>query len=325
MRLTAPAEIREPGDLRFLGAAHLANDDLEIDLTDVEWISPLGVVAVLATCLRADQAATDAKVSLPENRSVRSYLAAVRLFDELAVHGWTFTNDGLLDDQIAQAGRQGWSEHGDIDVEAFAGMSALPERGKPRGGTVGDIDIDPGLSFAPYLPVSRLTTLREVDVAADRLEDAVRAAPDLRGGVFDELLTIAVELTANAREHGSDCYAVAQAHSGRTSGTPGVLIAVADFGEGIAHSLREHHGAMSDGKAIDYAFTEQVSGTGQGERGFGLTQIAEIFDRNPASVLHIISQSGHLVRTGQKVDVSESDTLLFPGTLATAYLHSDFL
>ena len=322
MRVTAPREIKDPEDLRFLSPAHLADADLEIDLADVEWISPLGVVAVLAACLRADNEALDAAVFLPEDKGARTYLAATGLLDELEVHGWTLASGGLVDERIAKVGRPGWSEHGDIDIEAFAGASALPQGGRPLQASIEDIDIDPDLTFSPYLPVSRLSTMREVDLAADQLEDAMRRSPHLRGGLFDELLTIAVELTANAREHGSDCYAVAQAHSGKTSGTPGVRIAVADFGVGLAGTLREHYGPMSDGKAIVHAFTERVSGTGRSERGFGLTQIREIVDRDPKSVLHIVSQSGHVVRTDRQFEVTESEELLFNGTLATAYLPS---
>ena len=279
MKVVAPTQIREPQDLKFLSTAHHAQDSLEIDLADVEWISPLGVVAVLATCLRADESSLEATVHLPENRSARTYLVTIGLLDELTLHGWALTSDGLLDQQLAEAGRLGWSRHGDIDIEAFAATSFIPQGGPSIQGTVDDIDIDPDMRIGPHLSVSRLTTVREVDVAADRLEDALRQAPHIRGGLFDELMTVAVELTANAREHGSACYAVAQTYTGRKSGTPGVRLAVADFGEGLARSLRKHYGYMTDGEAIVRAFEERVSGTGRSERGFGLTQVAEIVDR----------------------------------------------
>ncbi len=84
MRVTAPAQIREPEDLAFLSTAHRARKRLEIDLTDVEWISPLGVVAVLATCLRAEASALGVAVCLPHNREVRTYLAQIGLVAELA-------------------------------------------------------------------------------------------------------------------------------------------------------------------------------------------------------------------------------------------------
>lgn len=319
MRVTAPPQIREPEDLAFLSAAP-DGEPLEIDLTDVEWISPLGVVAVLATCLRADNASLDATVYLPESRETRTYLARIGLLDELARYGWTFTNAGHVEHRIAEGGRHGWTDYVGIDIDPLTGLTSLTGNMLPDQVTVLDIGIDPNISIGPHLPVSRLTTMREVEIAAERLEDALWEWPAVYRGLFDELLTVAVELTANAREHGSECYAVAQAHSGQRSGTPGVHIAVADFGQGLAQTLREHYGEMPDGEAIVHAFTEQVSGTGLSERGFGLTQIAEIIDRDPKNVLHIVSQAGHAVRSGSRFEATENEALRFHGTLASAYL-----
>ena len=141
MRVTAPAQIREPEDLAFLSAAALDEERLEIDLTDVEWISPLGVVAVLTTCLRADEASLHATVELPENRAARTYLAQIGLVAELARCDWR-----------------------------------VPD----------NIDIDPNADIGPHLPVSRLTTEREVVAASYQLDDALHKA-SLAGGLFDDL------------------------------------------------------------------------------------------------------------------------------------------
>ena len=274
MRVTAPKEIREPEDLKFLSTAHRARKRLEIDLRKVQWISPLGVVAVLASCLRADESSLDATVHLPENRAARTYLAQIGFFTELARYDWT-----------------------------------VPD----------DIDIDPNADIGPHLPVSRLTTEREVVAASYQLDDALHKA-SLAGGLFDDLIDVAVELAGNAREHGSNCYTVAQTHTGRRSGTPGIHLAVADFGAGFAQTLREFYGEMTDSEAIIRAFEEQVSGTGQSRRGFGLTQIAGVVDMAPDNVLHIVSRSGHVVRSGRRFKSTESESLLFPGTLASVYV-----
>ena len=274
MKVVAPTHIREPEDLAFLSTAHLAQDTLEIDLTDVEWISPLGVVAVLATCLRADASSPDATVFLPENPEARAYLAQIGFLQELEQHDW-----------------------------------AVPD----------DIDIDPNADIGPHLPVSRLTTEREVVAASYQLDDALHKA-SLAGGLFDDLIDVAVELAGNAREHGSNCYTVAQTHTGRRSGTPGIHLAVADFGAGFAQTLREFYGEMADSEAIIRAFEEQVSGTGNKRRGFGLSQIAGVVDMAPNNVLHIVSRSGHVVRSGRRFKSTESESLLFPGTLASVYV-----
>ncbi len=268
MKLLGPPQIREPQDLAFLSTAHRARKELEIDLRNVEWVAPLGVVAVLATCLRADQASLDATVYLPENEEVRSYLAQIGFLRELERNGWTVPDDA---------------------------------------------ELDSSKGIGPHLPVSRLTTEREVDIAADRLEDEIRGER-----LADDLYIITTELTANAREHGEECYAVAQTHTGQRSGTPGVHVAVADFGPGFASTLREHHGKMSDSEAIIRGFEAGVSGTGDPYRGNGLAYIAEAVDKYPDNVLHVVSQAGYVVRRGSQFQVIEE--FAFPGTLASAYL-----
>ena len=212
MRVTAPREIREPGDLAFLSTAHLAEDALEIDLTDVEWISPLGVVAVLATCLRADQETLDATVHLPENREVSTYLAAMGLLEEVERHGWSLQRDVPEEVLLGQTPGTGWTQSLDLYIDAEA-------------------------AFAPHLPVSRLANEPEVVEASYKLDEALHSA-SLSGGLFDDLIDVAVELAGNAWEHGSHCYVVAQTHTGRRSRTPGLQLAVADFGVGFAKKLK---------------------------------------------------------------------------------------
>lgn len=190
-----------------------------------------------------------------------------------------------------------------------------------RNGWVGDgePDLDPAAAIGPHLPVTRLTTENEVVDASYQLQDVISAA-GLSGSRFDELVTVVVELAGNACEHGSECYAIAQAYSGARSGTPGVHLAVADFGEGFAETLHENHGPMTDGEAIVRAFEEQVSGTGHPRRGFGLSQIVDVIDAAPGNVLHIVSRSGRITRSGGRVDPQESPTPLFHGTLASVYV-----
>lgn len=273
MRLTAPARLREPLDLSFLGAAARERDGLEIDLGGVEWVSPAGVAGLLAACLGADTNVLGATVLLPESREVRTYLGQVGFLAELERNGWI----------------------GD-----------------------GEPDLDPA-AIGPHLPVTRLTTENEVDEASDRLYRALDEA-GLFGGLCDDLIDVLAELAGNAYEHGSKCYAVAQIYTGRQSGTPGVHLAVADFGEGFARTLRERYGPMTDSEAIVRAFEEQVSGTGHSYRGFGLSQIDGLLGKKAENALHIVSWSGHVERKAGRSRITERESPLFRGTLAFAYI-----
>ncbi len=275
VRLTAPAHIREPRDLAFLGRAARARKRLEIDLGGVEWVSPAGVVALLAACLGASaRPALEATVHLPESREARTYLAQIGFLAELERKGWA----------------------GDSDP-----------------------DLDPDAVIGPHLPIMPVTTEREVDDASDRLLGALREAR-LVGGLSDDLIDVLAELAGNAHEHGSECYAVAQIYTGGRSGTPGVYLAVADFGAGFARTLRRRYGPMTDSEAIVRAFEEQVSGTGHPYRGFGLSQIASFLDKKAGNVLHIVSWSGHVERKAGRFRTTERESPLFRGTLASAYI-----
>lgn len=271
MRLTAPARLREPLDLSFLGAAAHARDGLEIDLGGVGWVSPAGVAGLLATCLGADTNVLGATVLLPESREVRTYLGQIGFLAELERNGWV----------------------GD-----------------------GEPDLDPAAAIGPHLPVTRLTTENEVVEASERLPAMLDEA-GLAGDLSISLVDVLAEVAGNACEHGSECYAVAQVYSGARSGTPGVHLAVADFGAGFAETLHENHGPMTDGEAIVRALEEQVSGTGHPRRGFGLSQIVDVIDAAPGNVLHIVSRSGRITRSGGRVEPHENTTPLFHGTLVS--------
>lgn len=271
VKITAPARIREPRDLSFLGRAARARKRLEIDLADVEWVSPAGVAALLAACLGASaRPALEATVHLPESREARTYLARIGFLAELERNGWL----------------------GD-----------------------GDPEIDPDAAIGPHLPVTRLTTENEVIETSERLYEVLRDA----GLAGYNLIDVAVELAGNACEHGSEGYIVAEIDSGARSGAPGVYLAVADFGAGFARTLHKRYGPMPDSEAIVRAFGEQVSGTGQRRRGFGLSQIADVIDMDPGNVLQIVSYSGRVLRSGRRFRAADDDRSAFSGTLASVY------
>lgn len=250
MQIVAPHELRSVADLAFLAGANRARAQLTIDLSQVTWISPLGVVSILATSMRARDIALGCTVLLPEDRHARLYLGAIGLNRELEAQGW---------------------------------------RGDAAGSGPG-----PG-SVRACLPVTPLRTERDIEIAANGLWEAFESAR-LPGNLFPDAIDLFIELSGNAREHGSPCYAVAQTHSGATSGTPGIHLAVGDFGAGFAASLRAHHGPMNDVRAMSKAFEEGISGTGQAERGFGLGFILDYVDRYDGSSLELVSQRGYMTR-----------------------------
>jgi anti-sigma regulatory factor (Ser/Thr protein kinase) len=271
MQIQAPQVIRKPADLGFLCAANRSRRHLDINLNGVTWISPMGVVAVLSTCLAATARGIAARVILPSDQTARTYLERVGLYDEL--------------------GRQGWAMDGDADLDA-------------------------GYAVAGCVPVHPLHTEFDVDEVANQLDAALREVPVVQG-LFDKIMTVAVELTQNAREHGSACYFVAQSHTGATSGTPGIHVAVADFGDGFAATMRSAYGKMTDVVAVRRSFELRVTGTGLPDRGFGLDYVKADIRSHPGAVLNVISRTARVTLNEETFKVNRAPD--FRGTIAAAY------
>jgi len=271
VRIAPPTVIRTSDDLDFLCFANRARRYLEVDLSGITWISPMGVVGVLATCLAARERNIAVRVLAPRDRRVRTYLDRVGLYAELE--------------------RQGW-------------------------GLRGNADLDGSYRVVGCLPVQPLQSSRDIETATNRLEEALKDVPVVEGA-FSRIITVVVELTENAREHGSACYVVAQMHSGETSGTPGIHVAVADFGPGFSATMRQAYGRIPDEDAVLRAFESGVSGTGLPERGFGLDYVRSDVATYPGATLAVMTRRVRLQLNEGVFAVTVSTD--FRGTLAAAY------
>ena len=190
------------------------------------------------------------------------------------------------------------------------------ELGRQGWALDGEVDVDQEYEIHACLPVQSLQSAFDVDRATNQLNDALIGARVVEG-LLSKAMTVAVELTQNAREHGSRCYMVAQTHSGRTTGRPGIHVAVADFGPGFAATLARVHGRMTDDEAIVRAFDFGVTGTTDPAKGLGLGYVLDDIDSHSGSELAVISRRARAVRAeGRFVTVLGED---FRGTLATAY------
>ncbi len=269
MRVAAPETVREAIDLDFLARASAARTSLDVDLGELRWVSPLGIVALLATCLsRRDR---EIRVTLPRDPGVRRYLHQVGFAGELLREGWV---------------------HDGADTEV----------------------VPPDLKVC--LPVTRLWTEFEVERAANALTEALNGR--VAANLIDVVHRVAWELTNNAREHGSPCYVVVQPYTGRTSGTPGLFMAVADFGKGFARTLRHTLGRrLPDDEAIRKGFEEGVSGTADPHRGLGLRFVQQDVDAYDAQ-LTILSRRGFVTRE-RGVFHAELRARDFRGTVASVY------
>lgn len=247
--LKAPPTIREARDLAFFlyppGTTHLL-----VDLQPVAWISPVGVVALLALCHRAERdGLQELEIVAPRDALPREYLSAIGF--------------------VASIEKQGGTLRGNV---GSAGHS----------------------SIEGCLPVARVTKESEMEAAANALE-ATLSGQGAPKGVLSPTYLLMTELANNAWEHGSPCYVVAQTHSGRTNGTPGMHLAIADFGDGFRASLARYS-PSSETEAMRRAFEEGVSASGDPKRGLGLSHVLEAVDNYRGARLEIVSRNGLLRR-----------------------------
>ena len=169
------------------------------------------------------------------------------------------------------------------------------------------------------LPLTRFDNESQVDEitnnALESLQDSGLGASNLYSLVSE----IFAELAMNAVQHADSsigAYGVIQFYISQNGER--FVCGIADGGIGIRRSLDRNPTHKEfipyDWTAIEYALREQVSGTEDSYRGFGLFGVSEEM-RNPGRQLIIHSGIGSLQVT-EELESASHRTRLFPGTLA---------
>ncbi len=179
---------------------------------------------------------------------------------------------------------------------------ALRDQGVPVD--EGGFDLDPGYRARPHLSLVKVTNSFEVDQALGVLVDALDESKAPAELVIAASIVVS-ELTDNAVQHGTHSYVVAQTHSGERSGTPGIHMAIADFGPGFRSTL-EAYAPASEVDAIVKAFELGVTGTRE-RRGVGLSEAQESIDGYPGARLAIASRIGLVERTDRSFRSAEGE------------------
>lgn len=147
------------------------------------------------------------------------------------------------------------------------------------------------------IPVTRLTTVEEVEPLGERFADllAGRQLSRTARGVADALVLSLSELCDNAATHGHSAfgaYVAAQRYKGSRT-----VLAIGDQGVGIpAHLRRTRRNLLDDGPALAWATERGVSGTADPDRGEGYGAILATLGNiaPPRAALHIWSARGRL-------------------------------
>ena len=190
---------------------------------------------------------------------------------------------------------------------------------RDNGVEVDDVGIDERPDSQLVVPLTRFDDETEVDEITNDAYESLQGSGLGSPNLYPFVGEIFAELAMNAVQHADSsigAYGVIQFLSSRSGQR--FVCGVADGGIGIRHSLErnpDHKEFIPDDwTAIEYALREQVSGTGDAYRGFGLFGVSEDV-RNPGWRMIIHSGIGSL-RTTEELEGASQRTRLFPGTLA---------
>jgi hypothetical protein len=126
------------------------------------------------------------------------------------------------------------------------------------------------------VPITRLHNPVDVEVTGDKLYRLFQGHEDDEVAVFADALQEAfTELCNNGVEHGENplgCYLAAQKYGGAR---PRTELTIGDLGMGVPAHMRQVFDDPSDRRLIRKALEEEVSGTGDQERGNGIPSVLD--------------------------------------------------
>jgi hypothetical protein len=126
------------------------------------------------------------------------------------------------------------------------------------------------------VPITRLRDPVDVEVTGEKLYRLFQGHEDDEVAVFADALQEAfTELCNNGVEHGKNplgCYLAAQRYRGSN---PRIELTIGDLGIGVPAHMRQVFDEPSDRRLLRKALEEEVSGTGNSERGNGIPSVLE--------------------------------------------------
>lgn len=245
--MKAPSRVESVYDIDFLHYVEATSDRAILDLSEVEHISPLGIVAILATVERinANPDVQNLRITLPTNRSIGAYLRQTGMFEVMREHV-NFSRE-QPEDIIEEVD----ALHPIVQCVHF----------------VSDDQVD---ILADQLNEVLHTTLGQY------------AMHSFACHIF--FTELAINVVQHAESNGG--YALAQMYNDPVYG-PRIELAVADCGIGILESLKknpQYSGMASDEAAIRTALEEGTSSLQDSLRGYGLhyvrSRLAEGLNRS---------------------------------------------
>ena len=205
-------------------------------------------------------------------------------------------------------------------VAAYLNTQGLLSALVDFGVIVDDRSTPAGEDSKLVLPLRRFNDYSQSKEIQEEVLERLDSSGHVAGNVVPVIAETLGELMDNARQHADSpigAFATVQFYDKPERG-PRLACVVADGGVGIRATLsRTPADFDDDSKAIEHALNEHVSGTGDSNRGIGLTQITEDMSISGREfIIHSGWGTVALTETdGRRAFLSNT---LFPGVLAAA-------
>ena len=268
---------------RFLGYVHQSGDreKLEIDLAELNFIDPYGLIALCLMGRYARTAISRVVYRTPQTYGLRRYLGRVRFAE--ALQGLVeLTGPDLVVDQ----------EREKPESEALLEITRIEER----------VDVE---------AVLEKTSQRVEVILAEELQ--------YRESEINQFKNVIAELCHNILDHSANWgYVTAQRYQDPRSHKKYVVIGVGDLGIGIKKSLTERFSTneWTHGQAITNSLKKHFSR--DSTRGLGLYIVNQICNQYEGN-LHIRSGDTRIYIRGRRR--YEHVSAHFPGTLVSITLY----
>ena len=274
--MRAPARINTIDDIDFLQAIEATRDAL-IDFGPVEFIKPVGVVALLATLERLTKLFNMSSLtfSLPEDPEVQQYLRMAGVFDVMRRL---------------------------ISFSNFQPEDVIPKRPPER-------PMVPCRFFDCESEIEEIANQMEED-----FETVLPGRGSILGTCYTAFSELATNVVNHAESGGG--YVIAQQYNYKSGPMVEIAVADCGIGiQASLQKNQKYTHILSDEDAIELAIKEGVSSLEDGYRGYGLYHVTDEVKRNDNRQMTIRSGYGTMVLQGNGNIVKRKNSPIYSGTI----------
>lgn len=279
--MATPRSITAIHDIDFLRNIETSGDRV-IDLEPLDFIKPLGVVALLATLerLTKQQRAADLTLKLPNSRPVRAYLRSCGVFDAMR------------------------------DLGSFKGLQ--PEEVIPEPPPVRTMVRC--MHFADDSDIEDLAQNME-----ERFQTELLGFGSILSACHTIFSELATNVVCHAESLGG--YVLAQQDNRRDASVIEIAVADTGIGVRASLQKNANYRTLhSDAEAMELAIKEGVSSLEDNSRGYGLYHVTDDVKKNDSREMTMRSGQGKITLRGDGSITKEDGCVTYSGTIVNVVI-----